>query len=121
VHKGAQFLFNMSNDGWFNDTYIVRLHFYYARLRAVESRKDMAINSNNGYSGMVKASGEIMEQERSDEPFVKLVTIQPNKIITMASSFPNVFVYGCAIYILVISGLNLFFRRKNVQSFGTGQ
>ncbi len=36
VKQGAQFLFNMSNDGWFNDTYIVKLHFYYARLRAVE-------------------------------------------------------------------------------------
>ncbi len=112
VHKGAQFLFNMSNDGWFNDTYIVRLHFYYARLRAVESRKDLAINSNNGYSGMVKASGEIMEQERSDEPFVQMVTMQPNNIITMASSFPNLFVYGCFFYILIIGGLQLFVSKK---------
>lgn len=105
VKKGAQFLFNMSNDGWFNDTYIVRLHFYYARLRAVESRKDLAVNSNNGYSGMIKASGEIVEQERSDEPFVKLVTMQPNNIVSIASSYPNLFVYGCAIYILLTGGL----------------
>ena len=115
VKQGAQFLFNISNDGWFNNTYIVRLHFYYARLRAVESRKDMAINSNNGYTGMVKASGEIMEQEKSDDPFVKLVTMQPNNIISMASSYPNLFAYGCAIYILVIGGINLFMRRKRVQ------
>jgi hypothetical protein len=27
---------------------------------------------------MVKASGEIVEQERSEEPFVKIVSIQPN-------------------------------------------
>lgn len=115
VKLGAQFLFNISNDGWFNNTYIVRLHFYYARLRAVESRKDLAINSNNGYSGMVKASGEIMEQERSDDPFVKMVTMQPNNIISIASSYPNLFAYGCAIYILVIGGINLFTRRKKVQ------
>jgi apolipoprotein N-acyltransferase len=115
VKDGAQFLFNMSNDGWFNDTYIVRLHFYYARLRAVESRKDLAINSNNGYSGLVKASGEIVDQERSEDSFVKMVTMQPNSIITMASSFPNLFVYGCAIYILVIGGINLFAREKKVQ------
>src|SRR6185503_411244 len=71
VRQGAQFLFNMSNDGWFNDTYIVNLHFYYARLRAVESRKDIAINSNNGLSGLIKASGDIEEQEKGTEPFVK--------------------------------------------------
>lgn len=112
VKDGAQFLINISNDGWFTDTYIVRLHFYYARLRAVESRKDLAINSNNGYSGMVKASGEIMEQEKSDDPFVKLVTMHPNNIVSMASSYPNLFVYGCAIYILVIGGINLFISKK---------
>ena len=32
VKQGAEFLLSMSNDGWFNDTYIVRVHYYYARL-----------------------------------------------------------------------------------------
>jgi apolipoprotein N-acyltransferase len=107
VKEGAQFLFNISNDGWFNDTYIVRLHFFYARLRAVESRKDIAINSNNGYSGMVKASGEIVEQERSEEPFVKIVSIQPNDAKTLAAAMPNLFVYCCAVFIglTVVAGL----------------
>ena len=44
ANQGAVFLCNMSNDGWFNDTYIVGLHFYNARLRAVETRKDMVVN-----------------------------------------------------------------------------
>ena len=64
VKQGAEFLMNMSNDGWFNDTYIVRVHYYYARLRAVESRKDIAINCNNGFSGLIKASGDIEVQEK---------------------------------------------------------
>ena len=102
VKQGAEFLMNMSNDGWFNDTYIVRLHYYYARLRAVESRKDIAINCNNGFSGLIKASGDIEVKEKSTEPFVKMVTIQPNKYITMASSYPGIFMYGCAIYIAII-------------------
>jgi len=103
VNQGAQFLFNISNDGWFNDTYIVRLHFYYARLRAVESRKDLAINSNNGYSGLIKASGIISEMERSDEPFVKMVEIHPNNIITLAGAMPDLFVYTCAAYLFFIA------------------
>ena len=102
VKQGAEFLMNMSNDGWFNDTYIVKLHYYYARLRAVESRKDIAINCNNGFSGLIKASGDIEEKEKSEEPFVKMVTIQPNNYITTASLYPKIFVYGCAFYIAII-------------------
>ncbi|MEJ7585972.1 MAG: apolipoprotein N-acyltransferase [Ferruginibacter sp.] len=99
VMKGAEFLMNMSNDGWFNDTYIVNLHFYYARLRAVESQKDIAINCNNGYSGLIKASGEIELKEQSTEPYVKMVTIQPNRYRTVASTHPRVFIYICIIFI----------------------
>lgn len=102
VKQGAQFLFNMSNDGWFNDTYIVNLHFYYARLRAVESRKDIAVNSNNGFSGLIKASGDIEEKEISTEPFVKMVSMQPNNYLTTATSYPNLFIYDCALCIIII-------------------
>ncbi len=102
VKQGAEFLINMSNDGWFSDTYIVKLHFYYARLRAVESRKDIAINCNNGFSGLINASGEIVEKEKSTEPFVKMVSLQPNNYITTESLYPGVFIYGCAIYIFFI-------------------
>ncbi|MEP6926412.1 MAG: nitrilase-related carbon-nitrogen hydrolase [Ginsengibacter sp.] len=102
VKKGAEFLMNMSNDVWFNDTYIVQTHYYYARLRAVESRKDIAINCNNGFSGLINASGEIVEKEKSTEPFVRMVAIQPNKYVTIASLYPGLFIYGCAIYIALI-------------------
>ena len=112
VKQGAQFLFNMSNDGWFNDTYIVKLHFYYARLRAVECRKDIAINCNNGFSGLIKASGDIDEKQKSTEPFVKMVSIQPNNYITTASSYPEIFIYGCAFYVALIS-VSTFFKKKN--------
>ena len=102
VKQGAEFLMNMSNDGWFNDTYIVQTHYYYARLRAVESRKDIAINCNNGFSGLINASGEIMGKEKSIDPFVKTVTMQPNTYITTASLYPGIFIYGCAVYIALI-------------------
>jgi len=113
VKQGAEFLMNMSNDGWFNDTYIVRLHYYYARLRAVESRKDIAINCNNGFSGLIKASGDIEVKQESTEPFVKVVAIQPNNYITMASFYPGIFIYGCTIYIAIIGISNFNKKQKN--------
>lgn len=107
ANKGADFLCNMSNDGWFNNTYIVGLHFYNARLRAVETRKDMAINSNDGFSGLVKASGVISMQERSDEPLVRLVTLNTNNYSSLVASQPGLFVYLCGLLLLVIVGLRL--------------
>lgn len=59
VRQGAEFLLNISNDGWFRDTWLVDQHFYNVRLRAVETRRDIAVNSNNGWSGCIHASGRV--------------------------------------------------------------
>jgi apolipoprotein N-acyltransferase len=80
VQQGAQFLLNLSNDGWFRDTWLVNSHFYNARLRAVETRKDLAINSNNGRSGLISASGRITDEN--------LVAIRPNTVQPIAVLFP---------------------------------
>ncbi|MEP6512546.1 MAG: apolipoprotein N-acyltransferase [Parafilimonas sp.] len=108
VNNGAEFLVNLSNDGWFNNTYLVDLHFYSARLRAVETRKDIAMNSNNGYCGLIKASGEINMKEISTEPFVKTVTIAPNSYLTTATQLPLLFVFLCIAYILCFVMMRTF-------------
>lgn len=102
VNNGAQFLLNMSNDGWFNNTYIVRNHFYTVRLRAVESRKDVVINCNNGYSGAIAANGDILNREKSLEAFVQLNTIHPNDDKPAAVKFPAAILYFCAVFILMV-------------------
>jgi apolipoprotein N-acyltransferase len=115
VKRGAEFLFILSNDGWFSDTYIVKAHYNYARLRAVESRKDIAINCNNGYSGLIKASGEISEQVISEDPYVKTVSMQPHNNVTLATRAPDLFVYVCAVYLVafIISSITATKKRRS--------
>lgn len=116
--NGAQFLVNISNDGWFNNTYLVNLHFYNVRMRAVETRKDIAVNSNTGFSGLIKASGEIAIQERSDEPYVKTVSITPNNIITPAVTMPRLLVYvciACILFFIAKRVTNNSNKKKNVE------
>ena len=108
VNKGAEFLVNPSNDGWFSRFDIVYMHFYNARLRAVETRKDLAINSNNGISGMVQSSGRIKFYRQDTQSFVKQVTITPNKQVTLYSKLPYLFVYFCITLLLVF----FYFRFK---------
>ncbi len=107
VKQGAQFLLNMSNDGWFNNTYITDLHFQNARMRAVETRKDVAVNCNNGFSGLIKASGHIDTQQRSTDSFVQTVTLQPNNFMSISVRYPFIFIYCCGAVIIVFIFLNL--------------
>jgi apolipoprotein N-acyltransferase len=99
VRGGARFLLNMSNDGWFSDTYLVDQHFYNVRLRAVETRRDIAVNSNNGITGLVSASGRILEARQGDDPFVSIVRVHPEEEITPAVRWPLWPVAICALYI----------------------
>jgi apolipoprotein N-acyltransferase len=89
--SGAEFFCNMSNDGWFNDTYITRSHFLNARLRAVETRKDVVVNCNNGFSGMIDAAGNIVEQQKDTEPFIKIAEIHPERLSHHGDESSNAF------------------------------
>jgi len=99
VRQGASFLLNMSNDGWFRGTWLVKQHFYNARLRAVETRKDIAVNSNNGRSGCIDASGRI-------DTTGNLFTIHPNDKMTLAVRYPLIPVYICTLFVLAIIIIN---------------
>jgi apolipoprotein N-acyltransferase len=60
------FLANATNDAWFGDTGAPHLHHMLARLRAVETRRDLVRAVNTGISGLVLATGE---DEHRTRPF----------------------------------------------------
>ena len=110
AEQGAEFFMNLSNDGWFSDTYIMEIHFYYARLRAVETRKDIAVNSNRGISGMINSSGMIEAQNKSTEPSVIPVQITPNKFLSFTCRYPALFIYACMAFPLLLIGIPIIKR-----------
>ena len=58
--KGASFLAVMTNDGWWGDTPGYRQHFNYARLRAIENRRDVVQAANTGTSGLINQRGDVL-------------------------------------------------------------
>jgi len=68
--KGAQYFITMSNDSWFEHTRMDFLHFYISRIRAIENRRSMIVNSNRGFSGSIKPSGEIEVLKNEKIPYV---------------------------------------------------
>ena len=58
--KGANFLAVMTNDGWWGDTPGYRQHFNFARLRAIENRRDVVQAANTGTSGLINQRGDVL-------------------------------------------------------------
>lgn len=86
--SGADFLINISNDGWFANSFIPKQHFYYNRLRAVETRRYVVVNSNMGYKGTAAANGDIDIHIPSEESELTQVAIWKQSSSTLYGVFP---------------------------------
>jgi len=103
VKNGADFLVNLSNDGWVEGTQLIDHHFYYARMRAVENRRDIIINSNKGYSGFINSIGEISERRVSDTAICSERKVYPRQSKSIFLQFGDWFVYiGISIIIIYL-------------------
>lgn len=101
VRNGANFLFNFSNDGWFKDNYISDLHFYYARLQAVENRKDISVANNCGINAIINSNGSIISEKKETSGTLVTGTIQPNKNISLFTKYPLFFPVVLIIFIII--------------------
>ncbi len=54
---GANFIFIITNDGWWKKTAGYRQHNSYARLRAIENRRSVARSANTGISSLIDQRG----------------------------------------------------------------
>jgi apolipoprotein N-acyltransferase len=59
----ADFLVNISNDGWFDGTSEHEEHLAICRFRAVESRRAVARSVNMGVSAVIDGSGRVLAPE----------------------------------------------------------
>jgi len=61
VKNGANLLGIITNDGWWGKTQGYKQHLSYARLRAVENRRDVLQAANTGISAHIDQKGEIID------------------------------------------------------------
>lgn len=59
IKKGANALFILTNDGWWDDTPGYRQHLKLGALRAIETRRSIARSANSGCSAFINQLGEI--------------------------------------------------------------
>jgi Apolipoprotein N-acyltransferase len=75
VRKGARLLAVITNDAWWGDTPGYRQHLNYARLRAIETRRDIARCANTGISAFIDQKGRILQRTPWWEPAVLKGTV----------------------------------------------
>jgi apolipoprotein N-acyltransferase len=66
VLNGANLLINLSNDGWFGRSAAPAQHLQMARVRAVEHRRWLLRDTNNGYTVAVDPYGRIVARLPAD-------------------------------------------------------
>lgn len=67
IQQGAQAIFIMTNDGWWDNTPGHLQHLYIASLRSIETRRDIARSANTGVSAFINQRGDIQQATRYDE------------------------------------------------------
>ena len=75
VRAGAKLLTVITNDAWWGDTPGYRQHLNYARLRAIETRRDIARCGNTGISAFIDQKGRILQRTTWWEPAVLRGTV----------------------------------------------
>ncbi len=67
MRQDPKLLVNVTNDAWFGDTAEPWLHALVARMRSVETRRDLVRAVNTGVSSHVLATGEVAYETRPFE------------------------------------------------------
>jgi apolipoprotein N-acyltransferase len=67
VKEGAKAIFIMTNDGWWDDTPGHEQHLAFARLRAIEHRRDIARAANTGISAFIDQKGRVHQPTGYEE------------------------------------------------------
>ncbi|MDD3875895.1 MAG: apolipoprotein N-acyltransferase [Bacteroidales bacterium] len=85
VRNGAQLIFILTNDGWWEDTPGYKQHLEYARLRAIENRRSVARSANTGISAFINQRGDMLQKTEWWTPDVIKQSINANEKITFYS------------------------------------
>ena len=83
MQNGAELLINISNDGWFGRSAAPAQHLAMARVRAVENRRWLLRDTNNGYTVSVDPYGRIVA---SMPPDVRGELERPTRFATIPRS-----------------------------------
>ncbi len=108
---GAELLINISNDGWFGRSAAPAQHLMMARVRAVENRRWLLRDTNNGFTVSVDPYGRIAAQLATDIRGQLDAPYDFRNDLTLYARFGDWFAWLCVLASIVLLGVALLSRR----------
>ncbi|AEV32624.1 apolipoprotein N-acyltransferase [Owenweeksia hongkongensis DSM 17368] len=90
IRKGANLLFIITNDDWWDESPGYIQHLHYARLRAIENRRSIARSANTGVSCFINQRGDIIQPQPYKKPVAIKGVIKANTELTYYSKAGDV-------------------------------
>ncbi len=101
-------LINVTNDAWFGDTTEPILHHMIARMRSVETRRDLIRAVNTGVSGHISATGESLLETNTYERTIFIASARRLNVETFWVRYGDLLSGPLALLLVVLS----FIRRR---------
>jgi apolipoprotein N-acyltransferase len=95
--NGAEVLVNISDDGWYGDTSAPWQHLNMARMRAIENRRWILRDTNNGVTSVIDPYGRVRQSIPRHTVGALVAQYGFNSETTFYTRHGDVFAWACAI------------------------
>ncbi len=103
----SQFMINLSNNGWYGDSFAPHQHLEMARMRALETSRELIRSTTSGISALIDSNGHVMVRGPQFKQAVINGRIQPRMGTT-----PYVFWTNYPIIILFVIAVATYWWRQ---------
>jgi apolipoprotein N-acyltransferase len=101
---GAEVLVNISDDGWYGDTSAPWQHLNMTRMRAIENRRWIVRDTNNGITAAIDPYGRVRQSIPRHQVDALPAGYAFRQDVTFYTAHGDVFAWCCAILGLVVVG-----------------
>lgn len=113
VRNGATILAIITNDAWWGETQGHKQHLSYARLRAIETRRDIVRSANTGISALINSKGEITSSLAYNTQGALSGTLTSNENLTFYA-YAGDFIARIAMFVALFVFLITMFRKSRI-------
>jgi len=99
---GAEVLVNISDDGWYGDTSAPWQHLNMARMRAIENRRWLLRDTNNGVTASIDPYGRVRQSIPRHQVDALPALYGFRSDITFYTAHGDVFAWVCAVFSICI-------------------
>ncbi len=108
---GADVLVNLSDDGWYGDSSAPFQHINMARMRAIENRRWLLRDTNNGITASIDPNGRVVETMPRHRRGAVAVHFEYLTAKTFYARHGDVFAYGCTVLTVMLLASTLLGRK----------